>query len=581
MSGTAAAPNRPDRGSERDVSGAALLLAERPWLARYPQGVPAEIDVAEAGTVVDLFRVSVERYPERPAVESFGVRRNYGELARDAAAVASWLGRIGLARGDRVAIMLPNVMAYPAILFGALMAGASVVNVNPLYTPRELTGQLNDSGAKVLFVLENVAHTLQASLPAIDVRYQVIVAPGDLLGPKGALVNLVSRHVKRAVTPFRLPASITFGEVMRLGRLAPPARVAIAPEDVAFLQYTGGTTGTPKGAVLTHRNVAANVAQTEAWARPTLGSQAHIMVTALPLYHVFALTACCLLMVRLGGCQLLVANPRDLKGFVNTLRTRPFTCLSGVNTLYNALVHAPAIRSVDFSRLVFAVAGGMATQNSVARAWHALTGRPIVEGYGLSETSPVVAVNRLDLQDFTGTIGYPIPSTEVSIRDAEDRTVAIGGTGELCVRGPQVMRGYWNQPEETASVMTSDGFFRTGDVAVMEPDGAIRIVDRLKDMVLVSGFNVHPSEVEEVISAHPGVGEAAVVGEPSDTAGERAVAYVVRRDPALDEEALAAWCRERLAAYKVPRRIIFRRELPKTNVGKVLRRALRNTPAAD
>lgn len=581
MSGTAAVPSEPDPGAARPDAPDAGSWSVRPWLASYPSGVPAEIDVAAAGTVADLFRLSVERYPERPAVESFGVRRSYGELARDVGAVASWLGRIGIAKGDRVAIMLPNVMAYPVILFGALMAGASVVNVNPLYTPRELTGQLNDCGAKVLFVLENVAHAVEASLPSIDVPHQVIVAPGDLLGPKGALINLVARHIRRAVKPFRLPTSVTFADVVRLGRLTPPPRVAIAPEDVAFLQYTGGTTGTPKGAVLTHRNVAANVAQIEAWIRPTLGHEAHVMVTALPLYHVFALTACCLLMVRLGGCQLLITDPRDIKGFVKTLRTRPFTCLSGVNTLYNALVHAPGIRSVDFAGLVFAVAGGMATQGSVAQAWRALTGRPIVEGYGLSETSPVVTVNRLDLPDFTGTIGYPIPSTEVSIRDPEEHAVATGEAGELCVRGPQVMRGYWGRPEESAAIMTADGFLRTGDVAVMDPDGAIRIVDRLKDMVLVSGFNVYPSEVEAVIAAHPGVAEAAVAGEASDAAGERVVAYVVRGDPALDEEALTAWCRERLTAYKVPRRIVFRHDLPKTNVGKVLRRALREHPAAD
>ncbi len=579
MSGAASVPSEPKRG--QDTSDPALSIASRPWLASYPNGVPAEIDVAAVGTVVDIFRVSVERYPERPAIESFGIRRTYGELARDVAAVASWLERSGLAKGDRVAIMLPNVAAYPVILFGALMAGATIVNVNPLSTPRELIGQLNDSGARTIFVLENVACTLEASLPAIDVPHQVIVRPGDLLGPKGVLVNLVSRYMKRAVKTFRLPASVTFAEVMRLGRLTPPARVTIDPEDVAFLQYTGGTTGTAKGAILTHRNVAANVSQIEAWSLPTLGSQAQIMVTALPLYHVFALTACCLLMIRLGGCQLLVANPRDLKGFVRTLRTRPFTCLSGVNTLYNALAHAPGIGSVDFSRLVFSVAGGMATQRSVAEAWKVLTGRPIVEGYGLSETSPVVTVNRLDLQDFTGTIGYPIPSTEVSIRDSEDRAVELGRAGELCVRGPQVMRGYWRRPEETASVTTSDGFFRTGDIAVMEPDGAIRIVDRLKDMILVSGFNVYPSDVEAVIADHSGVAEVAVVGEPSDTTGERVVAYVVRQDATLDAAVLTAWCRERLAGYKMPRRIAFRDELPKTNVGKVLRRALRNSPAAD
>ncbi len=550
--------------------------AARPWLAAYPPGVPREIDVAGLGTLVDIFRESVARYPERPAAESFGVRLTYGELARDAASVASWLQDCGTGRGERVAIMLPNVMAYPAILFGTLMAGATVVNVNPLYTPRELTGQIVDSGATTLFVLENFAHTVEAALPHLTLRRIVVVKPGDLLGLKGKLVDLVSRYVKKAVPAFSLPGHLAFSSVLAQGRGRPFADVRIDPEDVAFLQYTGGTTGTAKGAVLTHRNVAANVAQCETWMRPGLGDDQHVMVTALPLYHIFALTACCLVMVRLGACLLLVANPRDLPGFVKLLKSRPFTCISGVNTLYNALVRQPGFEAVDVSRLVFCVSGGMATQAAVAEAWKAATGRPIIEGYGLSETSPVVSVNRLDLAAFSGTIGYPVPSTEISIRDDAGRPVAAGEPGELCVRGPQVMRGYWRKPEETEAAMTPDGFFRTGDVAVMNPDGALRIVDRMKDMVLVSGFNVYPNEVEDVIASHPKVAEVAVIGLPDPASGETVAAFVVPADPTLTEAEVSAWCRDRLTGYKRPRRIAFRTALPKTNVGKVLRRALRD-----
>ncbi|NNM73090.1 AMP-binding protein [Enterovirga aerilata] len=554
--------------------------AARPWLASYPPDVPEEIDLSSVGTLVDFFNESVSRYPERPALESFGKRMSYGELAAHVGAVASWLQAQGIGRGDRVAIMLPNVIAYGPILFGILAAGATVVNVNPLYTPRELTFQLRDAGARILFVLENFGRTVEVSRPELSLERIVLVKPGDLLGLKGSVINLVSRYVKKAVPPFRLDGAVSFAEVIRTGTARPPKPVEVTPEDVAFLQYTGGTTGTAKGATLTHRNVAANVVQCEVWMRSGgLGRNAEIAVTALPLYHIFALTACCLVMMRLGSCLLLIANPRDLKSFVKTLKTRPFTMMSGVNTLYNALARHPEIRGVDFSKLVFCVSGGMATQAAVAKAWKELTGRPIVEGYGLSETSPVVTVNRLDIPEFTGTIGYPLPSTDISIRDMAGQPLPMGEPGELCVRGPQVMKGYWNRPDETAKVMTEDGFFRTGDVAVMQPDGAVRIVDRMKDMVLVSGFNVYPNEVEDVIAGHPGVAEVAVIGLPDERSGEVVAAYVVKADPDLTEPEIREWCRERLTGYKVPRHVEFRESLPKTNVGKVLRRVLKEEVA--
>ncbi len=548
----------------------------KPWLAHYSPKVPATIDEGRLGTLADIFRTSVEQFSERPAVESFGKRMTYAELGRKAAAVTGWLQRQGLAKGDRVAIMLPNVMAYPAILFGALTGGFAVVNVNPLYTPRELVGQLQDSGARILFVLENFGHTVEEALPQLSLEQVVIVSPGDLLGFKGALVNLVSRRIKKAVKPYGLPNALALREVVAAGESAPPKPVAVTLDDIAFLQYTGGTTGVAKGAVLLHRNVAANVAQAEAWMRPFFGERTdHVMVTALPLYHIFALTVCALLMTRLGYCQLLIANPRDIPGFVKILKTRPFTLMSGVNTLYNALANHAEIRSVDFSEVVLCVSGGMATQAAVAKRWKEIAGRPIIEGYGLSETSPIVCANPLDLDEFSGTIGYPLPSTDVSIRGADGAPVPPGERGELCVKGPQVMAGYWKRPDETGRVTTPDGYFRTGDVAVMLPDGQIRIVDRMKDMILVSGFNVYPNEVEDVLAMHPGVLEAAVIGVPDEHSGEMVAAYVVPRDRTVAAEDLRSFARENLTAYKVPRRIEFRPTLPKTNVGKVLRRALR------
>ncbi|WP_262296658.1 AMP-binding protein [Microvirga sesbaniae] len=558
------------------TAGASDPSAARPWLASYPAQVPKTIDEARVGTLNDMFLGAVADYPNRAAVESFGTRMTYAALGRQADAVASWLQGQGLRKGDRVAIMLPNVMAFPAILFGVLLAGGTVVNVNPLYTPRELTYQIKDSGARFLFVLENFAATVEEALPDLALDRVVLVTPGDLLGLKGAIVNLVSRHVKKAVKPFSLPRAVAFRSVVAEGARRKAEPIAVSPDDIAFLQYTGGTTGVAKGATLLHRNVAANVLQCEAWMRPFFGDREdHVMVTALPLYHIFALTVCAMLMTRIGGCQLLIANPRDIPGFVKTLQKSRITLMSGLNTLYNALANAPGIEKVDFSQMVFAVSGGMATQEAVAKKWKEVTGQPIVEGYGLSETSPVVCANRLDIEAFTGTIGYPLPSTDVSVRANDGTVMPPGERGELCVKGPQVMAGYWQRPDETAKVMTPDGWFRTGDVAVILPDGQVKIVDRMKDMVLVSGFNVYPNEVEDVIVKHPGVMEAAVIGLPDEHSGEVVVAYVVRRDQALTVEELRQFCRENLTGYKVPRRIEFRQTLPKTNVGKVLRRALK------
>ena len=560
-----------------EVSAPVAAMQDRPWLQHYPPGVPADIDPAQVGTLVDLFRSSVAAYASRPAYESFSARLTYADLKREAEAFASWLQGAGMKKGDRVAIMMPNVLAFPVAMFGALIAGCTVVNVNPLYTPRELEHQLNDSGARVLVALENFAVTVQHALPRLNLDRVLVAAPGDLMGFKGFIVTAVSRYVKKAVPAWDIPGAIRFTEALSQGRGKSPASVTVSGDDLAFLQYTGGTTGVSKGAMLTHANVASNVLQAYLWFNAGGEGEADpVMVTALPLYHIFALTACCLFMLKSGGCSLLIANPRDVDGFVKTLKGARFTRMSGVNTLYNALAHHPQIRSVDFSHLAFSVAGGMATQAPVAKLWKEITGKPILEGYGLSETSPVVTTNPPTLEEFSGTIGYPMPSTWVVIRDAANNELPTGEPGELCVKGPQVMPGYWNRPDETARVMTPDGYFRTGDVAVMQPDGQFRIVDRAKDMILVSGFNVYPNEVEEVLAGHPGVLEAAVVGAPDDNSGERVVAYVVKREESLTEEEVRAFAKERLAAYKAPKQVIFRAELPKTNVGKVLRRALRD-----
>jgi len=553
-------------------------LSPRPWLSSYPPGVPAEIDVESLGTLADLFETSVAAFADRPAILCFGSTMTYASLGKQARALAAWLRAQGLAKGDRVAIMLPNVPAYAVALFGVLSAGGTVVNVNPLYTPREFGQQISDSGARFLIVLENFGPTVAGALADVALERVLLVGPGDGLGLKGHVINLASRHVRKAVPPFQLPEGLAlpFTTALRRGSGMPHASVPVDPEDLAFLQYTGGTTGIAKAAMLTHRNVMANVEQSQLFFNSKDPSILRCAVTALPLYHIFALTACFFQFMRNGGSCLLIPNPRDCDGMVRTLSRNRFTHLMGVNTLFNVLINHPKIHTVDFSHLDFVVGGGTAVQRPVAERWKALTGNTILEGYGLSETSPVVSANPPGIKAFSGTIGYPFPSTEVSIRDAAGKPVPGGQPGEICVRGPQVMRGYWNRPEETERAMTPDGFFRTGDVAVMEPDGQIKIVDRMKDMILVSGFNVYPNEVEEVLAAHPGVLECAVVGAPSEETGEMVVAHVVMKDPAVSTDALRAHARTQLTGYKVPRRVVLHDALPKTNVGKVLRRVLRD-----
>ena len=553
----------------------------RPWLKFYPASVPAEIDLASIGTLVDLIENSCRVYASRPAYESFGSRLTYAEIGAAAHRVTAWLQQQGYVKGDRIAMMMPNIMAYPAAMFGALIGGYTIVNINPLYTARELIHQVNDAGAKAIFVLENFAHTVEEALPELPgLRDVVVVKPGDLLGLKGLIVNLVSRHVKKAVKPYALPKAHAFSKVVATSDTPKP--VTVSGDDIAFLQYTGGTTGIAKGATLLHRNVSANLEQVSAWLAPFLPPRegGHILVSALPLYHIYGLTCCCLFMARVGGCCLLIANPRDIDGFVKTLKTSPFTMMTGVNTLYNALANHPKIGEVDFGQLCYSSAGGMAMQQAVAKKWKDLTGRPVVEGYGLSETSPVLTINQMTLKEFSGTIGLPLPSTDIVIRGLDGQEVAPGTAGELCAKGPQVMAGYWQRPDETAKAMTADGYFRTGDIAVALENGEIKIVDRLKDMVLVSGFNVYPNEVEDVIALNPGVLEVAVIGLPDEHSGESVAAYVVRKDPNLTAEALRAFCKDNLTPYKVPRQIVFRDALPKTNVGKVLRRALRDEATA-
>ena len=554
------------------------MSGDHSWFAHYPAGVPQQISPDHSPTVVHIFEQALANYGARPALESFGKQMTFAELGAAAHQIAAGLQGMNLQRGDRIAIMMPNVMVYEPVLFGILLSGFVVVNVNPQYTARELVHQLNDSGAKILFVLENFAHTVEKALPELKTLEQTIVCrPGDFLGLKGKIINFVSAYVKRAVPAFHLQKSQSFADFFAQARNRQFRPAGVQPDDVAFLQYTGGTTGISKGATLLHRNIAANVAQSAAWLEPQIGQRDdHVMLTALPLYHVLALTACCLFMVRIGAKQVLVANPRDLPGLVKVLSSQRFTLIVLVNTLYNLLCDQPGIEQVDFSQVKACVAGGMATQTSVAERWKKVSGKPIIEGYGLSETSPVASVNRLDIVECTGTIGYPVPSTILSIRDQEGNQVAQGEPGEICIFGPQVMAGYWQRPDETALVMTSDGFFRSGDVGIALPDGTFRIVDRLKDMISVSGLKVFPNEVEDVLALHPQVMEAAVIGRADAHSGEAVYAYVVLRDQGLEPDELRKFCKERLAPYKVPKIIEFRALLPKTNVGKILRRALRD-----
>ena len=558
---------------------------ERIWLRHYPPGVPADIDPARYASLVTMFEESFRTYSGREACVCMGKVLTYAGLDETSRALAAWLQSRGLARGARVAIMMPNVLQYTIAIVAVLRAGMTVVNVNPLYKPRELEFQLNDSGAETILVLENFAATLQETLPHTSVKHVVIASMGDMLGTlKGAVVNGVVRHVKKMVPAYALPGAVKFNEAITLGRRLTFVPVPVAPDDIAFLQYTGGTTGTPKAAMLLHRNLVANVLQVEAWNAPILAQsptiERPIIVTALPLYHIFALTACFLFGIRGGGLCILIPNPRDIPALIRELSRYKINSFPAVNTLYNALLHHPDFRKLDWSMLKCAIGGGMAVQKVVADAWYQATGHPIIEGYGLSETSPVLTCNRGDIAEWTGTIGLPLPSTEISIRDDNGHELPVGATGEICARGPQVMPGYWRRPEETAGVMTDDGFFRTGDIGVMDEEGRVRIVDRKKDMITVSGFKVFPNEVEDFAMTHGGLLECAVIGVPDRHSGEVPKLFAVKKKPEITEADMRSFLASGLASYKVPRYIEFRDELPKSNVGKILRRALRDAPAS-
>jgi long-chain acyl-CoA synthetase len=554
---------------------------DRIWLKNYPDGVPAEIDFSQYPSLVALFEESFAKYKSADAYICMDKKLTFGQLEGLSRALGAFLQSKGLKKGDRVAVMMPNVLQYPVAVAGILRAGYTVVNVNPLYTPRELEHQLKDSGATAIILLENFATTLEKVIKSTQVKHVIVASMGDLLGfPKGAIVNTVVRKVKKMVPAYTLPGATKFKAAISAGKGKKLAKPALTPDDVAFLQYTGGTTGVSKGATLKHRNIIANVLQNEAWLQPALkkGKQVAQMtiVTALPLYHIFALTACCLLGMRIGGRCLLIPNPRDIPGFVKELGKYEFNMLPAVNTLYNGLLNNAEFSKLDFSGLKAANGGGMAVQKAVAERFFKLTNCPIIEGYGLSETSPTLTCNRADNNEYTGTIGLPVSSTEISIRDDDGKEVAIGEPGEICARGPQIMSGYWQRPDETAKVMTSDGFFKTGDVGIMDASGQVKIVDRKKDMVLVSGFNVYPNEIEDVVASHPDVMECAVVGVPDANSGEAVMLFVVPKSAGLTEQALAKYCTEQLTGYKKPKYIRFKKDLPKTNVGKVLRRELRD-----
>ena len=558
--------------------------AAKPWLKNYPPGVPAEIPVDVYPSLVALLEEAFRKHARRDAAACMDQRLSFAQVDELSAALGAWLQQRGQARGARVAIMMPNVLQYMVAIAAILRAGFVVVNVNPLYTPRELEHQLKDSGAEAIIVLENFARTLSEVIDRTQVKHVVLTGLGDMLGWwRGPLINFAVRHVKKMVPEFRLPLtggrSVTrFNQALAQGATMSLKPVQIGADDPAFLQYTGGTTGLSKGATLLHRNIVANILQSEAWFAPMLnklGDKPLTIVCALPLYHIFALTACYMLGARMGIMNLLIPNPRDIPGLIATLRNYRVNMFPAVNTLFNALANDPAFAKLDFSELVISNGGGMAVQQATAEKWARITGCPVVEGYGLSETSPVATVNRLDLAEFNGSIGLPVPNTEIAIRDDNGNDLPIGERGEICIRGPQVMAGYWNRPEDTAQAIGPDGFFKTGDIGVMDAEGFTRIVDRKKDMILVSGFNVYPTEIEQVVNLHPGVLECAAIGVPDQHSGEAVKLFVIKKDPALAEEDLATYCHKQLTGYKRPKYIEFRDELPKTNVGKILRRELR------
>lgn len=552
-------------------------MVEKIWLKSYPPGVPTEIDLAAYQSVKDIIEQSCQQFRDLPAYSNMGATLTYADIDQYSYYFAAYLQKVaGIKKGDRVAIMMPNLLQYPIALFGVLRAGGVVVNVNPLYTPRELEHQLKDSGARAIIILENFAHTLEEVRAAVPVEAIITTRIGDMLPTfKRTLVNLVVKHVKKMVPPFSLPGANTFRHALSEGKWHSLNKVELSHDDIAFLQYTGGTTGVAKGAVLTNRNMVANMQQAHAWLAAQLNEGSEVIITALPLYHIFSLTANCLVFLKIGGQNVLITNPRDFPAFVKELGKHRFTAITGVNTLFNALLHAQGFDKLDFSSLKLTLGGGMAVQRAVAEHWKQVTGVPLLEAYGLTETSPAACINPLDLTDYNGSIGLPISSTEVEIRDDDGKPVPLGEVGEICIRGPQVMREYWQRPDETAQVLIDDGFLRTGDMARMDEKGYVFIVDRKKDMINVSGFNVYPNEIESVAVMHPGILEAAAIGVPDEHSGEVVKLFVVKKDPNLTEADVIAHCKHELTGYKVPKHVEFRKELPKTNVGKILRRALR------
>ncbi len=553
---------------------------ERPWLQSYPAGVPADIDVNEFRSVAAVFDTSVAKFRDRPAYSNFGKVLTYGEADTLVTQFAAYLlGELQLKKGDRVAVMMPNCLQYPIAIFGILRAGLTVVNVNPLYTARELKHQLVDAGASVLLVVDNFGDTVQQVIADTPVKQVITTGLGDMLGfPKGPIVNFVLKYVKKMVPDYDLPGAVRFKDALKLGKRHPMPMVDIDHDDIAFLQYTGGTTGVAKGAMLTHRNLIANMQQASAWIDASgVKAGQEVIITALPLYHIFALTANGLVFMKLGGLNYLITNPRDMKGFVKELKNNHFTAITGVNTLFNGLLNTEGFDEVDFSNLKFTLGGGMAVQRSVAERWKKLTGVTLVEAYGLTETSPAACINPLDLKDYNGAIGLPIPSTDACVKNDDGQLLPAGEVGELCIRGPQVMKGYWHRPDETEKVLDAEGWLHTGDMARMDEQGFFYIVDRKKDMILVSGFNVYPNEVEDVIAMMPGVLEVAAVGAPSEKSGEVVKVVIVKKDPNLTEEDVKEFARANLTGYKHPRIVEFRKELPKSNVGKILRRELRDS----
>jgi long-chain acyl-CoA synthetase len=553
------------------------MSQERPWFKSYPQGVPQQVDLEQYRSIVSVFDEAISKYRDRPAFRNFGKTLTYGEIDKLSRQFAAYLlGELKLKKGDRVAIMMPNCLQYPIAIFGVLRAGLTVVNVNPMYTPRELKHQLTDSGASVLLVVDNFGKTAQEALAGTQVKQVVTTALGDMVGfPKGAIVNFVLKYVKKMVPDYDIPGAVRFKDTLTLGQLHTLPDIDIDSGDIAFLQYTGGTTGVAKGAMLTHRNLVANMQQAGVWVGTGLDYGNEVIITALPLYHIFALTANCLVFMKLGGLNHLITNPRDMPGFVKELKATRFTAITGVNTLFNGLLNTPGFDEVDFSNLKMTLGGGMAVQRAVAEKWKKVTGVTLVEAYGLTETSPAACINPMDLHDYNGAIGLPVPSTDACLKDDDGNIVALGEVGELCIKGPQVMKGYWQRPEETANVMDADGWLHTGDMAKMDENGFFYIVDRKKDMILVSGFNVYPNEVEDVIAGLEGVLEVAAIGVPDEKSGEAVKVFIVKKDPSLTAEQVKAFCRDNLTGYKQPRHIEFRTELPKTNVGKILRKELR------